>query len=196
MTDVDNYSYNYGGNGNTYQAQDGRYYSDITTMNWVNQGLEPYEPWGGYVAAEPANNVYNAYSGYVAPANNEYNGPNYNYEVYSYKDPWNPKPIEFRIYPRKGSAVDEDEVKPNWVHDHERIECATVDCDYSFSGKKHGGRHHCRKCGDVFCTKCVDYKVSWKHTKLYKHSKNLKSMASGLKGKVKICRSCWRKIKG
>ncbi|XP_040568390.1 zinc finger FYVE domain-containing protein 21 [Lepeophtheirus salmonis] len=48
-------------------------------------------------------------------------------------------------------------LEPSWQDDHEVVQCSTPDCSTKFDFIKR--RHHCRRCGKVFCSKCCSVKV-------------------------------------
>ena len=46
--------------------------------------------------------------------------------------------------------------KRHWVNSEEKLKCANKQCGKKFSLIDRP--HHCRKCGDVFCNSCVQYR--------------------------------------
>jgi len=42
-------------------------------------------------------------------------------------------------------------VAKRWVPDHERDTCQVSGCGYRFGGLMSSGKHHCRRCGEIFC---------------------------------------------
>merc|ERR1712038_1825926 len=49
-----------------------------------------------------------------------------------------------------------------WIKDSDRLRCMNENCNAQFTKLKR--RHHCRRCGEIFCQKCVNNKVSFKST--------------------------------
>jgi len=93
--------------------------------------------------------------------------------------------------PLRGACAGKEPI-PIWVRDRDRKNC--VQCNKRFKFKKHGGRHHCRGCGEVFCRKCVD-PLDWEFTKLYKSDKSARSIILYSSGKVLACLKCRRRFK-
>jgi len=77
--------------------------------------------------------------------------------------------------------------KPKWIHDSDRKNC--VGCEKKFKFKRHGGRHHCRGCGDIFCKKCLST-TCWSYTGLYKTYKSLNSVSQTFRCRVRACYNC------
>eukprot|EP00096_Caligus_rogercresseyi_P010831 TRINITY_DN4065_c0_g1_i1.p1 TRINITY_DN4065_c0_g1~~TRINITY_DN4065_c0_g1_i1.p1 ORF type:complete len:247 (+),score=70.35 TRINITY_DN4065_c0_g1_i1:87-827(+) len=48
-------------------------------------------------------------------------------------------------------------LEPPWQDDNEVSECSTSECTTKFDFIKR--RHHCRRCGKVFCSKCCNVKL-------------------------------------
>uniref|UniRef100_A0A7S3D373 FYVE-type domain-containing protein n=1 Tax=Palpitomonas bilix TaxID=652834 RepID=A0A7S3D373_9EUKA len=73
------------------------------------------------------------------------------------------------------AAKDYDEFAPEWVEDFTRTEC--IECKRAFSTLRR--KHHCRRCGDIFCSKCSSKKLV------------LPWVAEA--GEVRVCDACFAK---
>ncbi|KAH3684283.1 hypothetical protein WICPIJ_004758 [Wickerhamomyces pijperi] len=52
--------------------------------------------------------------------------------------------------------------KAHWLPNHHRLSCNGANCDTVFGLVKR--RHHCRKCGDIFCSNCISSEYGVKLT--------------------------------
>ena len=84
--------------------------------------------------------------------------------------------------------------KPKWIRDRDRKKCNNKNCLKKFKGKKHGGRRHCRGCGEIFCKKCTGFWVEWSYTSIYKITRSLRSFKNGVRARVNVCEECYNKI--
>jgi len=65
---------------------------------------------------------------------------------------------------------------PGWIKDHESNQCRKCNTDFTFFTRK----HHCRKCGHVFCDKCTQGRCAIPQFNMLEP--------------VRVCESCHKKI--
>jgi hypothetical protein len=87
---------------------------------------------------------------------------------------------------RKGQRVKEEHL-PYWVPDMQRQECQ--DCGKGFGTFTR--KHHCRRCGEIFCSACLPKDMDIKHVITDKYTLPNANAYIALKpGTVKVCRIC------
>lgn len=93
---------------------------------------------------------------------------------------------------RKGKEVNE-QVLPYWIPDMQRQKCK--DCGNNFGPFTR--KHHCRRCGEIFCSACLPKDKDVKHVITDKYTLPNANAYIALKpGKVKVCKSCFEKKEG
>lgn len=62
------------------------------------------------------------------------------------------------FYFKSGQAYGETELKQYWIHDSVSRQC--YECNEKFTTFRR--KHHCRVCGQIFCSKCCNQKIPGK----------------------------------
>lgn len=87
---------------------------------------------------------------------------------------------------RKGQRVKEEHL-PYWVPDMQRQECQECGKGFGTFTRK----HHCRRCGEIFCSACLPKNMDIKHVITDKYTLPNANAYIALKpGTVKVCKIC------
>eukprot|EP01103_Thecamoeba_quadrilineata_P013550 TRINITY_DN3796_c0_g1_i2.p1 TRINITY_DN3796_c0_g1~~TRINITY_DN3796_c0_g1_i2.p1 ORF type:complete len:262 (+),score=28.21 TRINITY_DN3796_c0_g1_i2:27-788(+) len=68
-------------------------------------------------------------------------------------------------------------LRPDWVPDSSAKQCNNCSSEFTFANR----RHHCRKCGQIFCAKCTANKIQLSDLRYH--------------DPVRVCESCFKSMK-
>ena len=98
------------------------------------------------------------------------------------RDNWKQNESKMNVASTSKTVAGGGTVAPRWVPNKEKSNCSECNCTFDWVKR----RHHCRRCGDVFCGDCSEQKALL--------PPNTAAKDSDTKNPRRVCRKCFEAV--